>query len=111
MPSSSLSLFWLVILRFDTKDRVRHRVVNLKNRVLGNTQKYEEEPIVASLFRSVPATGAVNNEHVVFCTVSNLQQDETYVGYGKCTHLARKGLEDCSDEITTQDQQVPLHKD
>lgn len=72
----------VIILRFDTNDRVRHKVVNIKNRVLGNSQKYGDEPVVASLFSAV-TQGAVDNHYVVFCTASNLQKDETHVGFGK----------------------------
>eukprot|EP00545_Synedropsis_sp_CCMP1620_P011318 CAMPEP_0119015296 /NCGR_PEP_ID=MMETSP1176-20130426/10755_1 /TAXON_ID=265551 /ORGANISM="Synedropsis recta cf, Strain CCMP1620" /LENGTH=684 /DNA_ID=CAMNT_0006968575 /DNA_START=51 /DNA_END=2108 /DNA_ORIENTATION=+ len=78
-----LVIVLVLVLRFDTKDLVRHKVVNLKNRVLGNTADYGSQPMVITLFDgSIQEEPAVNGEHVVFCTVSNLQQDETFVGRG-----------------------------
>jgi hypothetical protein len=77
-----LTVILVLILRFDTKDRVRHRVVNLKNRVLGNTADYYTNyPLVQQMFGAVKEP-VVDQKYVVFCTVSNMESDETYVGRG-----------------------------
>lgn len=99
----------VLILRFDTNDRVRHKVVNIKNRVLGNSQKYEEEPIVASLFSAV-TKGAVDNQYVVFCTVSNLQKDETHVGFGKSLISPEAALKIAQSKLPHKTNQFPYVK-
>jgi hypothetical protein len=101
----------VIVLRFDTNDRVRHKVVNLKNRVLGNTEKYQDEAVVAELFASLGDNeGAVNKEHVVFCTVSNLQPDETHVGYGKSTISAAAALKIAQTKLPRKTNKYPYVK-
>jgi hypothetical protein len=104
-----LVIVLVLILRFDTSDRVRHRVVDLKNRVLGNTQKYDAEPIVSSLFAAV-SKGAVNDNYVVFCTVSNLQQDETHVSFGKSPVSPEAALKIAQSKLPRKTNKYPYVK-
>lgn len=104
-----LIIVLVLVLRFDTTDRVRHKVVNLKNRVLGNTADYASQATVAALFASVKEA-AVNSEHVVFCTVSNLQQDETFVGRGSSPVSPQAALKIAQTKLPRKTNKYPFVK-
>lgn len=111
----SYSIFILIviivlILRFDTKDRLRPKVVNLKNRVMGNSQRYMDHPRVQTLFQENGKKGVVNGDYYVFCTVSDLQPDETYVGKGRSSISAQDALRIAQAQLPRKTNPYPYVK-
>mmetsp|Transcript_1678 Transcript_1678/g.2471 ORF Transcript_1678/g.2471 Transcript_1678/m.2471 type:complete len:717 (+) Transcript_1678:107-2257(+) len=106
----TLIVILVLILRFDTKDRVRLKVVNLKNKVLGNSQRYMDHPRLQTLFQEHGKEGAVNGDYYVFCTVSNLQQEETHVGKGRSSISAEDALRNAQAQLPRKTNPYPYVK-